>query len=85
MHARKTGSWFPIFTANELVLAFGVLVVCAKFGEDPTKIADARVRTDWKTNKQTVEETHFPARRIVYHTYYALAIIIVDFTSGIPC
>ena len=41
--AHKTGSCFPIFTANDLNLSFPLLVVCAKFGEDRRRIADAIV------------------------------------------
>ena len=31
-HAHKTGSWFPIFIANELVRSIQAMVICAKFG-----------------------------------------------------
>ena len=33
-HAHKTGSWYPIFTANVLIHLIPVLVVFAKFGAD---------------------------------------------------
>ena len=35
-HAYKTGSWLPIFTANELVRPTPVIAICAKFGADWT-------------------------------------------------
>jgi len=64
-NAHKTGSWFPIFTANELIRPTRVLVVCAKFGEDRWRIADAIV-WDIHTYIQTEKPT-CAADLIIYH------------------
>ena len=43
------------FTSNELVISFLVLVVCAKFGEDRRRIADAIV---WHIHTYIHTHTH---------------------------
>ena len=45
-------------TPNELVLTFGGLHLCVKFGENRQRIATVRVMTHGQTNRQTDRQTH---------------------------
>ena len=78
-HAYKTGSSYPIFTANELFRPIRVLVVSAKFDEDRCIIADAVV-WDRQTDRQTDGETTLRPDIIIYH-FFAILANVVDNNS----
>jgi len=42
-----------MFTPNELVFSFGGFYDCANFGENRSRNATVRVRTDGQTDRQT--------------------------------
>ena len=78
-HAHKTGSLLPIFTANELIQSLQVLVVCAKFGEDRRRIADAIVvHTHTHTHTQTHRRRNPLAPSILLSTTFCYSSNVVD-------